>query len=247
MKGSIITTKTWFLLIGAALLISAGLLNFRQRAREEMPPWDGVEWVDTKEGVIARSIERGSAADRAWLLPGDRLIGITLDPNAKPEQIAAAHHVQIYLEQAGVGGQLHYLMTRPAYSPQISAYWADLDHLGTFHRWTPRVLYINLIGVIYLLVGFFVLLKQGGRAPFVLHFATFCLAAFVFHFYTPVGSYRDLDLAIAFLDNSALILFAPLFLHFCMLYPSRQQLSATRRWRAVWLYVPAFFLLAFTV
>ena len=31
VKGSILTTKTWFLLIGAALLISAGLLNFRQR------------------------------------------------------------------------------------------------------------------------------------------------------------------------------------------------------------------------
>jgi hypothetical protein len=39
VKGSIITTKTWFLLIGAALLISAGLLNFRQRARHETPPW----------------------------------------------------------------------------------------------------------------------------------------------------------------------------------------------------------------
>jgi two-component system, NtrC family, sensor kinase len=246
VKGSIITTKTWFLLIGAALLISAGLLNFRQRAREEMPPWDGVEWVNTKDGIVAKSIERGSAADRAWMLPGDHLIGITLDPNARPEQIAAAHHVQIYLEQAGIGGQLHYLMTRPAYSPQLSAYWADLDHLGTFHRWTPRVLYINLIGVIYLLVGFFVLLRQGGRAPFVLHFATLCLAAFVVHFYTPVGSGRDLDLAIDFLDNAALILFAPLFLHFCMLYPSRQQLFAKRRWRAVWLYVPAFFLLAVT-
>ena len=33
MKGSIITTRTWFLLIGAALLISAGVFNFRQRAR----------------------------------------------------------------------------------------------------------------------------------------------------------------------------------------------------------------------
>lgn len=246
MKGSIITTKTWFLLIGAALLISAGVLNFRQRARQETPPWDGVEWVDTKEGVVARSIERGSAADRAWLLPGDRLIGITLDPNARPEQIASARDVQIYLEQARVGGQLHYLMTRPAYSADFGAYWADLDHLGALHRWTPRVLYINLIGLIYLFVGFFVLFKQGGRAPFVLHFATFCLAAFVFLFYTPVGSYRDLDLAIAFLDNAALILFAPLFLHFCLLYPSRQQLFATRRWRAVWLYVPAFLLLGFT-
>ena len=246
MKGSIITTKTWFLLIGAALLISAGVLNFRQRALNETPPWDGVEWVDTKDGVIAKSIERGSAADRAWLLPGDKLLGISLDPNSKPEQIVAARDVQIYLEQARLGGQLHYLMTRPAYSPQVGAYWADLDHLGAFHRWTPRVLYINLIGLIFLFVGFFVLFKQGGRAPFALHFATFSLAAFVFLFYTPVGSYRDLDLAVAFLDNVALILFAPLFLHFCALYPSRQQLFATQRWRAVLLYVPSFFLLAFT-
>jgi two-component system NtrC family sensor kinase len=247
VKGSIITTRTWFLLIGAALLISAGLLNFRQRARQETPPSDGVEWVDTKEGVVARSIERGSAADRAWLLPGDRLIGITLDPNARAEQVTSARDVQMYLEQAGVGGQVHYLMTRPAYSPEVGAYWADLDHIGAIHKWTPRVLYINLIGLIYLFVGFFVLFKQGGRAPFVLHFATFCLTAFVFLFYTPVGSYRDLDLAIAFLDNAALILFAPLFLHFCALYPSRQQLFATHRWRAAWLYVPAYLLLAFTV
>ncbi|HEY0762406.1 MAG TPA: ATP-binding protein [Pyrinomonadaceae bacterium] len=247
MKGSIITTKTWFLLIGAALLISAGLLNFRQRVKYETPPWDGVEWVDTKGGVIAKSIEHGSAAERAWMLPGDHLLGITLDPKAKAEEIARASDVQIYLEQAKVNGQIHYLMQRPSYAPNINAYWADLDHLGAIHKWTPRVIYINLIGVIYLLVGFFVLFKQGGRAPFVLHFATFCLAAYVFLFYTPVGSYRDLDLGIAFLDNAALILFAPLFLHFCALYPSRQQLFATRRWRAVLLYVPALVMLAFSV
>ena len=247
MKGSIITTKTWFLLIGAALLISAGVLNFRQRAREESPPWDGVEWVDTKEGVVAKSIERGSAADRAWLLPGDVLLGISLDAKARPEQVTSAHDVQIYLEQASIGGQLHYLMKRPAYSSDAGAYWADLDQLGTIHKWTPRVLYINLLGLIFLFVGFFVLFKQGGRAPFVLHLATFCLAAFVFLFYTPVGSYRDLDLAIAFLDSAGFILFPPLFLHFCALYPSRQQLFATRRWRAVWLYLPAFLLLGFTV
>ena len=247
MKGSIITTRTWLLLIGAALLISAGLLNLRQRVRQETPPWDGVEWVDTNDGVTAKTIEKGSAADRAWMLPGDRLIGITLDPSAKAEEVTAARHVQIYLEQARVKGQLHYLMTRPSYAPEVGAYWADLDNLGTIHRWTPRTLYINLIGVLYLLVGFFVLFKQGGRAPFVLHFATFCLAAFVFHFYTPVGSYRDLDLAIAFLDNAALILFPPLFLHFCALYPTRQQFFAMRRWRAVWLYVPSLLLLAFSV
>jgi len=247
VKGSILTTKTWFLLIGAALLISAGLLNFRQRVRHETPPWDGVEWVDTHNGIIAKSIEKGSAADRAWLLPGDQLLGISIDGRGRAEEITAARDVQIYLEQARVGGSLHYLMKRPSYSPEVGAYWADLDNMGAIHKWTPRVVYINLIGVIFLCVGFFVLFKQGGRAPYALHFATFCLAAFVFLFYTPVGSYRDLDLAVAFLDNAALILFAPLFVHFCALYPSRQQLFATRRWRAVLLYVPALLLLAFEI
>jgi PAS domain S-box-containing protein len=247
VKGSILTTKTWFLLIGAALLISAGLLNFRQRVKDETPPWDGVEWVDTHNGIIARSIEKGSAADRAWLLPGDQLLGISLDGNGRAEEVTNARDVQIYLEQARVGGTLHYLMRRPSYSPEVGAYWADLDNMGAIHKWTPRVLYINLIGVIFLCVGFFVLFKQGGRAPYALHFATFCLAAFVFLFYTTVGSYRDLDLAIAVLDNAALILFAPIFLHFCALYPSRQQLFATRRWRAIVLYVPALLLLAFEI
>ncbi len=248
MKGSIITTKTWFLLIGAALLISAGGLNLRQRVKQETPTWDGVEWVDTQDGVIAKSIEHDSAAARAWMLPGDRLIGVTLDPNAKAEQITAARDVQIYLEQVHrPTDRIHYLMQRPSYAPDIGAYWADLDHLGTIHKWTPRVIYINLIGIIYLLVGFFVLFKQGGRSPFVLHFAGFCLAAFVFLFFTPVGSYRDLDLGIAFLDNAALILFPALFLHFCALYPSRQQLFSTHRWRAVVLYIPALALLALSV
>jgi hypothetical protein len=128
------------------LLISAGVLNFRQRVQQETPPWDGVEWVDTTEGVVAKNIERDSAADRAWLLPGDRLIGISLD-GGRPEQIVSARDVQIYLEQAGVRGQLHYLMTRPSYSPEVGAYWADLDNLGTIHKWTPRVIYINIIGL----------------------------------------------------------------------------------------------------
>ncbi len=231
------------MLIGAALLISAGILNFGQRLRHETPPWDGVEWVDTSDGIIAKSIEKGSAADRAWLLPGDRLVGIALDPRGKADEVVSSHDVAIYLDQARVGGQLHYRMQRPSYPEETRNYWADLDNLGSIHKWTPRVIYINVIGLAYLLIGFFVLFRQGGRAPFVLHFATLCLTAFVFHFYTPTGAYRDLDLAIAFLKNSAFILFAPLFLHFCMLYPTRQQLFPKQRWRAIVLYVPAIVLL----
>jgi PAS domain S-box-containing protein len=52
-------------------------------------------------------------------------------------------------------------------------------------------------------------------------------------------------LAIAFLKNAAFILFPPLFLHFCALYPLKQQLFANRR-RTILLYLPAIGLLVLT-
>ena len=232
------------MLVGAALMVAAGVLNFVQRARRETPPWDGVRWSDTRQGIIAENVEPNSSGERSRLLPGDHLIAVSIN-GEKYEEIGHAKDVQIYLDQAQVGGQIHYLIERPSYPEESRLYYADIDNLDATHKWSPRALYINLIGLVYLFVGFFVLFKQGGRAPFALHFATLCLAAFVFHFYTPVGSYRDLDLAIAFLKNAAFILFPPLFLHFCALYPLRQQLFAERR-RTVVLYLPAIALLLLT-
>ncbi len=225
-------------LIGAAVLVAAGFLNFAQRSRRETPPWDGVRWVDTRQGILAEAVEPNSSGARAWILPGDRLIAVSLD-GVQRDEIAHSKDVQMYLDQVRVGGKLHYLIERPSYPEESRLYFADLDDLDATHKWTPRDLYLNLIGLVFLFVGFFVLFKQGGRAPFALHFATLCLAAFVFLFYTPVGSYRDLDLAIAFLKNAAFILFPPLFLHFCAVYPSRQQLFAARRWRTALVYLPA--------
>ncbi len=229
-------------LIAAALLVAAGVLNFAQRSRRDTPPWDGVRWVDTRQGILAETVEPNSSGARAWILPGDRLIAVSLD-GVRRDEVAHAKDVQMYLDQASVGGQLHYLIERPSYPEESRLYFADLDNLDATHKWTPRDLYINLIGMVYLFVGFFVLFKQGGRAPFALHFASLCLAAFVFHFYTPVGSYRDLDLAIAFLRNAAFILFPPLFLHFCAVYPSRQHVFTGRRWRTAVIYMPATVLL----
>ena len=231
------------MLASAGLLVTAGVLNFAQRLRHETPAWDGVRWTDTKQGIIAEIVEPGSSGARAQILPGDHLIGISLD-NRNYEELGRARDVQIYLDQARVGGDIHYLIERPSYPEESRLYYADLDHLDATHKWTPLVVYINLIGLVFLFVGFFVLFKQGGRAPFALHFASVCLAAFVLFFYTPVGTYRDLDLAVAILKNAALILFSPLFLHFCLLYPLRQRLFEKRRWRAALLYLPALLLLA---
>ena len=251
MKGSVLTGKTWLLLIIAALLIAAGALNFSQRLSHQPPPWDGVTWVNTSQGVVAKAIEPGSAAARAQVIPGDHLIAISMieqkceevTSGPKCEQIADAKDVQIYLDQARVDGEIHYRIERPSYPVETRSYYADLDHLGAIPNWTARDLYVNLIGLVYLFVGLFVIFKQGGRSPFVLHFGSLCLTAFVFHFYTPIGTYKDLDLAIAFLRNAGLIMFAPLFLHFSAMYPVRYHLFEERRWRSVLLYVPGMLLL----
>jgi two-component system, NtrC family, sensor kinase len=242
MKGSVLTTRSWMLLIAAALLVTAGVLNVVQRSKHQTPPKDGVTWVDTNNGIIAKAVEPKSAAERAYVLPGDRLLGIRL--NGRDEEVIHARDVQMYLDQARVGGEIHYLFERPSYPIESRYYWADLDNLGAIQNWTIREIYINLIGVVFLIIGFFVLFKQGGRSPFVLHFATLCLTGFVFLFFAPVATYRDLDLAVAFLDNAAFLFFAPLFLHFCILYPTRHQLFSERRWRAIILYLPATILLA---
>ncbi|HEY6231019.1 MAG TPA: histidine kinase dimerization/phospho-acceptor domain-containing protein, partial [Pyrinomonadaceae bacterium] len=251
MKASVLTGKTWLLLATAGLLITAGVLNFYQRVHSQGPASDGVTWVDTSQGIIAKSIAPDSAAARARMNPGDRLLAISMTGQkceeitrgARCEEVSSAEKIQVYLDQARVGGEIHYLIERPSFPADTRYYYADLDNLSAVNNLTARDLYINLIGVIYLVIGLFVIFRQGGRAPFVLHFAWLCVAAFVFHFYTPLGTYRDLDLAIAFLRNAGFIVFAPLFIHFSAISPVRHHLFENRRWRSLVLYLPAFALL----
>jgi PAS domain S-box-containing protein len=237
-----LTTRTWVLLLATALLVAAGALNFAQRLTHQPPRTDGVQWRQDATGIYARAVAPDAPASRAGVLglqPGDRLIAISLD-EINFEPVVSAAEVQIYLEEATRReGRLVYLIERPSFPEKTRYYYVYLTDLNPVPNRTTRDYYINLIGVVYLLVGLFVLFKQGGRAPFVPHFAALCLAAFVFHCYKPVGLYEDLDKTVAFLDDAAYILFAPIFLHFCVIYPVRRRLSDERRWTAALFYVPA--------
>ncbi len=246
MKSSVLTTKGWALLIVAAVLVAAGTLNFAQRLTHKSPPTDGVEWAQTPQGVVAVRVDPDSAAGRKGvfgIMPGDRLIGIKFD-ESRGDEVTTASDVQVYLEEAGTGGRLIYVIERRPAPGETAYYECVLDDLQPSHKWTTQGVLVNLIGVLYLLAGFFVFFKQGGRAPFALHFATLCLVAFVFHFYKPYGAYEDLDLAIYFLDNAALVVFAPVFLHFCAIYPVRYRLSERRPWLVYLLYAPPLALVA---
>jgi len=229
------------LLVLAALFVTAGILNFAQRLTHSAPPTDGVAWAETPRGIVAQAVDPDSTSGRKGIFsiqPGDRLVGIRFDEH-RGDEVTTVSDIQIYLEEAGVGGRLVYVIERPDPVRGPITYECELDDLMPSRAWQARDLYVNLIGVVYLLVGLFVLFKQGGRVPYVLHFAALCLVAYVFHFYKPYGAYEDLDLVVDFLDHAALAFFAPVFLHFCAVYPVRYHLSERQPRLALLLYAPA--------
>ncbi len=239
MKGKILTSWSLIWLLATVLFVAGGAFNLSQRTYHQLPPTDGVSWTQKADGIYAEKVAPNLAASRAGIAAGDRLIGISLDEK-QFDEITAASDVQMYLETAGVSGNLTYFYQRPSYSFTNNFYYADLRSIDTLPRWTASLIFLSLVGIIWLAVGIFVLFKQGSHSPFVLHFATVCLAAFVFHVYKPIGLGEDFDDAIRLLDDMAFAFFVPLFLHFCLRYPVRSEVFDEPRWKTYLLYVPAF-------
>jgi PAS domain S-box-containing protein len=225
-------------LLVTVLFVAGGALNLSQRAFQKMPPTDGILWGKTSTGVYAVRVTPGLAGSRAGIAVGDRLLGIGFE-GEKVEEVTSAADVQMYLESAGVDGNLTYFYQRPSYSFSDNYYYADLKHIDASPRWTPSMIFLSIVGMIWLGVGIFVIFKQGSRSPFVLHFAMVCLAAFVFHVYKPIGTGEDFDLAVSLLDDIAFAFFVPLFLHFCIRYPVRSEVFDSAPWKTYALYIPA--------
>ena len=225
-------------MLATVLFVVGGALNFSQRASHSLPPTDGVVWTQTADGIYAEKVLPNLAASRAGIAGGDKLIAVSLDEKQFDEIISPAD-VSMYLDVAGVGGSLTYFFQKPSYSASDGFYYADLRNIDTLPRWTAALIFLTFVGVIWLGVGIFVLFKQGSRAPFVLHFAIVCLAAFVFHVYKPIGLGQDFDFAVSLLDDIAFAFFVPLFLHFCLRYPIQSDVFGNRRWKTLLLYVPA--------
>ena len=91
-----------------------GLKSF-SAAFQKLPPTDGVVWVKTDRGIFAQKVTRGLAGSRAGISVGDRLIGIGFD-GEKTDEITSVADVQMYLETAGVNGNLTYFYQKPSYT-----------------------------------------------------------------------------------------------------------------------------------
>ncbi len=253
MRHRRLSRQTIFLLLVTGALVLLGTLNLHSRLQRPQIPWDGVTWVDSARGVIAAFVDPQGPAARAGVRRGDRLIGISLTGDRSGQgaresfdAITRASDVQIYLEAAGVGAPISYALERENVYGDPSIWAADIPQLGAKPQKLGRGLYLAAIGLVYLVIGLYVLLKQG-RAPYVRHFYLICLLAFVVHSYSFTEELDRLDWIIFLADQAALLLLAPLFLHFAALFPLKQQIVARRRAVTLALYGPALLLLALEV
>lgn len=238
MKRKVLTSWSLIWLVVTVLFVAGGALNLSQRAFHSLPPTDGVLWVEKADGIYAGDVLPGLAGERAGISKGDKLLTISLDGQTFDEVTSVAD-VPMYLDAAGVGGDLTYFFRKTSYSTADNYYFADLRNIDSLPRWSASIIFLTFVGIIWLAVGGFVLFKQGSGSPFVIHFATICLAAFTFHVYRPLNLGQDFDLAVSLIDSIAFAFFVPLFIHFCLRYPVRSSLFDKKRWQTLLLYVPA--------
>jgi hypothetical protein len=244
-KRPVLKTLLVVTLTAGAVFFAA--LNLRDRMRQPPVPDDGVVWVDSAGGILAAEVRDGSPASNAGIRQGQYLRAIYFD--GAYELIKSAADVRYYLDEVGIGGSLVYAVERINARGVSQGIWeGDVKGIDAMPRNQAWDLYLALIGAVYLLIGVFVFLRQS-QAPYSFHFFWICLTAFLFHALTPTyaasegNDWSRSDLAVYLTDNIALILAAPLFLHFCAVFPRKSDWLARRRYAPALFYIPATLLI----
>ncbi len=255
MKERMSTTKLVAILAITVALVVIGILNLRDQLSLPLVADDGVEWVDTSDGVQAKSVRPDSPLAssvrkgdyvRAYFNIGKYDDTFGTKPTSRSldyEEVTNAEMLSHYLKDQGVGNNARYAIVhqdavlKGIYGIKHPIYDVDFKVVA-LDQHLERGLYLGFIGLVYLAIGLFVLFKQR-RAALTYHFYAWSLLSFVNYFYTPTLEFTKLDRLVSFLDGASWLILAPLFLHFCANFPSGRGLSVRRRPIIATLYLPA--------
>jgi two-component system, NtrC family, sensor kinase len=216
-------------LLTLAVLVLGGL-NVQQK-RRYLPPDDGCSWVEVAGGSVqARLIVPDGPADKAGIQRGDVVRAID------GRSIQNDRHVTQILYEHGVWAKVNYSLERDGQVFETNVILAPPPE-----RLLRQRLYLEIIGLLYLLVGIFVLLKRS-RAPHALHFYFVCLTSFVYYVFHYTGKLNGFDWTIFWFDLGASLFLPPLFLHFCLEFPVRNRWFRYRRKLLPLIYLPGIVL-----
>jgi hypothetical protein len=172
-------------------LVVFAVINLQQRVRYRLPD-DGVSWVDAQGGVEAWIVTPDGPADRAGIREGDLLESI----DKKPIHAAADAAREIFHDD--IWSQTSYTLVRNGEKFQTSLVLVPQKAAATVRY------YLSLVGLIYLVIGTFILLRRW-TAPKSLHFYVFCLASFILYTFSYTGKLNLFDWMVYWLEVPAFL------------------------------------------
>ncbi len=220
---------TLLALATAALLVLA-VFNILQE-RQFQQPYDGVWWREVAGGLQAEKVLPDMAGERAGIQTGDLLTGVSDTPTAPVTAVLRISDLERELYRTGSYVQVYYIITR------------DGIPLDTSVKVIPEPLDrglnqgLRLIGLIYLIIGFYVLFRRWG-APRATHFYLFCLVSFAWYALKYTGQLDMLDWTVFWTNVVAESLQPALFLHFALSFPEERFKNIRRRWLLPLVYAP---------
>ena len=215
-------------------MIILGGLNVQQK-RLWVAPDDGVLWiesqVDGRGGVQASLVAAGGPGERAGIRRGDTLVAIDeLD-------IENERHVTRVLYELGEWSRVTYHIDRAGSPIELTLVVAPQSE-----RIQSQLTYLEIIGILHLLVGIFVVTNRW-RAPHALHFYFVCLISFILYVFRFTGKFNDFDWTIFWSDLAAYVFLPPLFVHFCLEFPVKHRWIQKYRFLPPLIYLPGALLL----
>jgi PAS domain S-box-containing protein len=224
------------LALATAALFVLAVFNLLQE-RQSQQPDDGVWWSEASGGLQAQKVQADSPGQRAGIQTGDLLTSVSDSPSAAPRTVSRVADLERALYSTGSYGQVFYTITRdgiPLETP-IKVIPEPLDR--------SLALGLRVIGLIYLIIGFYVLFRRWG-APRATHFYLFCLVSFALYALKYTGALDTLDWTVFWTNVVAEALQPALFLHFALSFPEERLKGVRRRWLAPAIYAPGVGLLA---
>jgi two-component system NtrC family sensor kinase len=224
-----------FVAILLALLTAAAFVYAcfnLQAERQFQVPYDGVWWVEHQGRLIADRIDAVGPGTRAGIKVGDQLTAI----DQRPTSTAATRSRELY--HVGAWSKATYSLVRQSVPVDVVLIPVPADQSP--HDW------LRLIGLIYLGIGLYVLLRRW-TAPGSTHFYIFCLVSFIFYSFHYTGKFNGFDSTIYWGNVIAGLLQAALFLHFALTFPERHWFVRRHPWAISAIYVPGLVLLSANV
>jgi PAS domain S-box-containing protein len=197
--------------------------------RQFQVPDDGVWWFEHQGRLTADRVETPGPGTRAGIKVGDQLTAI--DQHEVNTTAARTHE----LYRVGAWSKATYSLVRQ--SVPVDVVLIPVPAERSQYNW------LRLIGLIYLGIGLYVLLRRW-TAPGSTHFYIFCLVSFISYAFHYTGKFNGFDWTIYWGNVAAGLLQAALFLHFVLTFPERHWFVRRHPWVVAGIYIPGLLLLS---